>query len=726
MRKLKRNLLFLSTLFTVGIHAQIENAELEKKFDNQLSKEHIGQLIKEFSATPHHLGSKRTKEIAEKINALFQQWGWNSSIETYYVLFPTPKHRALTLLSPVKYNANLLEKTFVDDSINQANGGLPPYNAWSADGDVTGNLVFVNYGLPEDYEILDRLGVDVKGKIVIAKYGKAWRGIKGKIAQEHGAIGTILYSDPSDDGFTKGDTYPKGPYKNEWSVQRGSVMDMVVYPGDPLTPGEGAVKDAKRIKRQDATNLLKIPVLPINYRDAQNLLQALSGKVVPSEWQGALPITYHIGGENDKVHLSVSFDWKIVLAYDVIAKIEGKEFPNEWVIRGNHHDAWVNGASDPVSGLSAMLEEAKSIGQLHQAGWQPNRTIVYAAWDGEEPSLLGSTEWVERHADELQKKTVAYINSDNNGKGFLSVGGSHALQGFINHVADDISDPVHPISLLERKKLHSELKRPKSDTTEKFSTEIGALGTGSDYSAFLQHLGIPSLNLSFQGEDPGGEYHTDFDTYADFIRFKDPGFLYAEALSKVGGHAVLQLSEDRLLPFNFKELGHAIESYVKDLKSYINRTQNTILRQNELLKDSAYAYAGTDESIYPITRQDTLPKINFHKLDSLIGALSLHADQLNQYLKNTTNLSKQDLAILNEKLYQAEQVLLNPGGLPNRSWYKHVIYAPGFYTGYGVKTIPGVREAIEQKKWDQANEQLIVLESRIQDFNQYISNLTNK
>ena len=395
---------------------------LESEFDKNLSKDNIGETIKRLSAEPHHIGSPADKKNAEYIQSLFVKWGWDAKIETFYVLFPTPKMRILEMTSPTTYQAILKEPELKEDLTSGQPGQLDTYNAYSADGDVTAELVFVNYGLPEDYEVLDKMGIDVKGKIVIAKYGHSWRGIKPKVAQEHGAIGCIIYSDPSDDGYFQGDVYPKGAFRNEYGVQRGSVIDMSAYPGDPLTPETGATKEVKRLDRSEAPSLLKIPVLPISYHDAAPLLKALEGPVAPVAWHGGLPFAYHIGPGKAIVHLKLAFNWDIVPCFDVIAKIRGNKFPDEWVIRGNHHDAWVNGAGDPISGQAAMLEEAKSIGSLLKTGWKPDRTIVYCAWDGEEPGLLGSTEWVEEHEKELKENAVVYINSDGNGRGFLCPG----------------------------------------------------------------------------------------------------------------------------------------------------------------------------------------------------------------------------------------------------------------------------------------------------------------
>jgi len=355
---------------------------LESAFDKNLSKENIGETIKKLSEDPHNLSSAKDKENAEYILSLYKQWGWDASIETFYVLFPTPKTRLLEMTSPTKYKALLKEPALKEDATSGQKGQLPTYNAYSADGDVTAGLVFVNYGIPEDYEVLDRMGVDVKGKIVIAKYGHSWRGIKPKVAQEHGAVGCIIYSDPADDGYFQGDVYPKGAFRNENGVQRGSVMDMSVYSGDPLTPGIGATKDAQRLNRLQATNLLKIPVLPISYHDATPLLESLDGLSAPFEWHGGLPFAYHIGAGKTQVHLKVDFNWDIVPCYDVIAKIQGSKFPDEWVIRGNHHDAWVNGAADPISGQAALLEEAQIDWQAaeNRMETRPHTCLLCLGW----------------------------------------------------------------------------------------------------------------------------------------------------------------------------------------------------------------------------------------------------------------------------------------------------------------------------------------------------------
>ena len=685
---------------------------LEASFDKNLSKENVGVTIKKLSAVPHHLGSPGDKANAEYILSLYKKWGWDAQIETFHVLFPTPKTRLLEMTSPTSYKAILKEPALKEDATSGQSGQLPTYNAYSADGDVTAELVFVNYGLPQDYEVLDKLGIDVKGKIVIAKYGHSWRGTKPKIAQEHGAIGCIIYSDPMDDGYFHGDVYPKGAFKNEYGVQRGSVMDMVIYPGDPLTPGIGATEDAKRLDRLEAPNLLKIPVLPISYHDATPLLEALDGPVAPDNWHGGLPFAYHIGPGKTTVHLKVAFNWDIVPCYDVIAKIPGSKFPDEWVIRGNHQDAWVNGANDPISGQAALLEEAKSIGGLLKTGWKPDRTLVYCSWDGEEPALIGSTEWVEEHEKELQQKAVVYINSDGNGRGFLGVEGSHALVPLMDEISKEVIDPQTNVSVFKRAQDHRVINAAGDDAKKKILDEkeltIGAMGSGSDYSSFIQHAGIPSLNIGYGGEDEGGEYHSIYDSYDLYTKYKDPGFQYGVTLAETAGHAVLRMANADVLPFDFTHLYNTIEGYSNELTTLLQKTREATEIENQVIRSGGYL-AGEDPTkkyVVPAVKSD-VPYLDFSPLQNALEQLKKNTDSLKIVFQNkikTNNVSES----FNESLYRAEQQLLNETGLPRRGWYKHTIYAPGFYTGYGVKTMPGIREAIEQRKWKEAQEQIDV------------------
>lgn len=687
-----------------------QQKDIEKQFDQNLSAAHIGSTIKLLSSKPHHLGSPGGKMMADSIFNRFKVYGWDVRMDTYTVLFPTPKTRVLEMVSPTVYKAILKEPALKEDVTSGQEGQLPTYNAWSADGDVTAPLVFVNYGLPGDYDMLDRMGISVKGKIVIAKYGRSWRGIKPKVAQEHGAIGCIIYSDPIDDGYAAGDAYPKGAWRSEYEVQRGSVMDMPVYPGDPLTPGVGSTKDAKRILQSEAKNLLKIPVIPISYHDATPLLKALDGPVAPRDWVGGLPFTYHIGGGNTtKVHLNMAFNWNQVPCNDVIAMMKGSQYPDEWIVRGNHYDAWVNGASDPISGQAALLEEAKAIGELVKTGWKPKRTLVYCAWDGEEPALLGSTEWVEDHANELKQKAVVYINSDGNGRGFLDAGGSAALQGMVNEAAADVTDPETGITVkarsLAKAVADAGSNKAKEEAMNKKELTLEPLGSGSDFSPFLQHLGLPALNLGFGGEDGGGEYHSIYDSYDDYHRFKDPSFQYGVALSKTAGRIALRMADADELPFDFSLLYKAINDYTKEVIALADNLRENTRLENRMIESGIYKQTtDTAYHLMPPPVKDGVPYLNFAPLQNALDSLQKSTDSLKVLLDKQGDSTLSDNT--SKALSMAEQQLLLPTGLPRREWYKHSIYAPGFYTGYGVKTLPGIREAIEQRNWPEAQTEI--------------------
>ncbi len=709
--------LCLFSLIKVPAHAQTlmgfdtsaaqKETALEKQFDQQLKAENLRANLKYMSARPHHVGSPFGKEVAEYALGLFKSYGFDARLDVSYVLFPTPKTRIVELVEPTKFKASLTEPILKEDATSgQTKEQLPTYHAFSADGDVTAELVFVNYGIPEDYEALKKMGIDVKGKIVLAKYGNSWRGIKPKVAAENGAIGCIIYSDPKEDGFFQGDVYPKGAYKNESGAQRGSVLDMPLYPGDPLTPGYGATKDAKRLDHKDAPTIMKIPVLPISYGDALPLLKALGGEVAPVAWRGALPITYHVGPGPAKVHLKLEFNWDVQPAYNVIATIKGSEYPDEWVIRGNHHDAWVNGANDPLSGAVAVLEEARALGELMKGGWKPKRTIIYALWDAEEPGLLGSTEWVEERQKELEEKAVAYLNTDSNGRGFLYAGGSHTLEKFLNQVARDVTDPQRNVSVGDRlraKVMVDGSPKAKQEARSRGDLRIGALGSGSDYSPFIQHLGIASMNIGFGGEDGGGEYHSIYDSYDHYTRFKDTDFSYGVALAEVMGRCVMRLADATVLPFEFQNFANTVQQYADEIKKSVETTRTQSEEHNKLLAENRFQLAADPKE--PFTQPEakpSVPYLNFAPLDNALATLENSANAYAQASAKATSLSDENLKKLNEILYKSERYLTHPEGLPRRNWFRHQIYAPGFYTGYGVKTLPMIREAIEQNNWPEA------------------------
>ncbi len=690
---------------------------LEKAFEGKLSADNLDKWMQRMSAEPHWVGTEYGRQNAEWIQKQFKSWGYDAKIETYHVLFPYPKIRILELTAPKTYKAKLTPVAVEGDKYTaQGDALLPSYNAFSKDGDVEAELVFVNYGVPKDYEQLEKLGIDVKGKIVIAKYYGSWRGIKPKLAAEKGAIGCIIYSDPKDDGYVQGDVYPKGPFKNETGVQRGSVMDMPLYPGDVLTPGYAATKDAKRLNREDAPTITKIPVLPISYEDAQPLLEALKGQVAPETWRGGLPITYHIGPGPAKVHLKLEFDWQLVPAHNVIATMKGTDFPNQWVLRGNHHDAWVHGASDPVSGMVALMEEARAIGELAKKGEKPKRTLVYCAWDAEEPGLLGSTEWVEDHIKELQEKAVAYINTDGNGRGFLSAGGSHTLQVMVSEVAGAVTDPQKGVSVKERKIARNRIDGGSDDF------ELYAVGSGSDYSPFIQHAGIASLNLGYGGEDSGGEYHTIYDTYPNYKRFKDPDFAYGVALANTAGRIVLRLANADVLPLEFEQWHKTVSSYVDEIMKETDTLRKTVEKHNKMVDSNTFELAADPkEPFVKPEKEEAVPYLDFTPVQNQLASLKSSIDKFKA--TDRSNLSPDKRTKLNQELMQVEQVLTSEKGLPRRSWYKHQIYAPGFYTGYGVKTLPGVREAIEQKDWKEAQEQITMLAETLERFDRHIESM---
>ena len=704
----------------------VAQLSLEAKLDSLLDKSNLEKWMRRLSARPHHVGSAFGKANAEFIHNSFLSWGFDSRIEEFLVLFPTPKTRALKLLEPEVFEAALEEPTLEQDSTSgQKDEQLPSYNAFSVDGDVTGELVYVNYGIPQDYEVLRRLGIDVRGKIVIARYGGSWRGIKPKVAAEKGAIGCILYSDPRDDGFFRGPVYPEGAFRPAGGVQRGSVVDMPTYPGDPLTPGRGAVKDAERLALNEVTTFTKIPVLPISHQDALPLLRNLRGPTAPAAWRGALPITYRLGPGPARVNLRLEFNWDLVPAYNVIAQLTGAERPDQWIMRGNHHDAWVNGARDPLSGMVALMEEARAIGQLVKEGWKPKRTIVYAAWDAEEPGLIGSTEWVEQHADLLRKQLAVYINTDGNERGFLRAGGSHTLERFINQVAQAVKDPQTGVSVWQRwqaRNIESADRKTAAEIRSRADLRISALGSGSDYSPFLQHLGTASLNLSFGGEGAGGSYHSIYDSFDHFSQFTDPGFEYGVTLAATAGRAVLRLAAAPVLPFHFDNFAETVGGYVKEVKELVDTMRLQTQEDNARLDAGTGKLAADPRQAYVApTRKLEVPEFDFAPLEKALQQVEASArrfDEARGRLSSSRSASQQQR--LDKILMSSERALTHSEGLPERPWYIHHIYAPGFYTGYGVKTLPAVREAIEQRQWDQLPTQIEKTAAVLKAFSQNI------
>jgi N-acetylated-alpha-linked acidic dipeptidase len=691
--------------------------EWEAKFRALPSPSNMRSYMRRISAHPHNVGTEYDRANAQWILGMFRQWGWDAHIESFDVLFPTPRERLVELVAPTRFKATLEEPTVKgDSSTDQHSEQLPSYNAYSADGDVTAPLVYVNYGIPEDYDQLERLDVSVKGAIVIARYGMSWRGIKPKVAAERGAVGCIIYSDPHEDGYFRGDVFPAGPWRPLQGAQRGSVMDMVLYPGDPLTPGVGATKDARRLPLAEARTLTRIPVLPISYGDAQPLLSALVGPVAPEAWRGSLALTYHIGPGPAKVHLKVKANWDTKTVNDVIARIPGTDSAGEWILRGNHEDAWVNGAEDPVSALVDEMEEARSIGELLKQGWKPRRTIIYCVWDGEEPGLIGSTEWGEAHADELRQHAAVYINSDSNGRGYLAAGGSHTLERFMNGVARDIDDPETKLSVWKRYQLRLisvGTPEQRQEARTRSDWRLSALGSGSDYTVFVDHLGIASLNLGYSGETAGGIYHSVYDDFYWYTHFGDPDFSYGRTMAQTAGTVVLRLADADLLPFDFTDFADTIHSYAEQLKKLLHQQQEAVRERNQELDEGVYTAAvDPKETFVPPAREDPPPYLNFAPLDNAADALTRSAALYQHALEKVQAngapaLADAVLNPLNQFLIESERRLTSPAGLPGRPWFQHQIYAPGFYTGYDVKTIPAVREAIEQKRWKDADAALV-------------------
>ncbi len=674
--------------------------ELEAKFDQAMNRQNFQQWMKRMSAKPHHVGSPGSKATAEFMAAQFKSWGYETSIETFYPLFPTPKSRLLEMVAPTRFTAKLEEPAVEgDETSGIKEGNLPVYHAYSTDGDVTGELVYVNYGLPDDYRRLKEMGIDVKGKIVLARYGASWRGIKPKVAAENGAIGCLIYSDPHDDGYFQGDVYPKGAYRPAQGAQRGSVMDMPVYPGDPLTPFKPALDANRAPDPKQAPTVTKIPVMPISYGDAEPLLRALTGPVAPADWRGALPLTYHLGPGPAKVHLKLEFDWKLAPTYNVVAKMAGAEKPDQWVLRGNHHDGWNFGAADPLSGMIAVMEEARIIGELAKTGWRPARTLIFLAWDGEEPALLGSTEWAEAHAEELQRHAVAYINSDGTSRGFLRVSGASSLELFSTQAARDLTDPQTRVPVLDR----YVASRKAAGREAEFRLE--PLGSGSDYTVFQHHLGIPSLNIGFGGEGGGGVYHSNYDSYDHYVRFTDPDFQYVAATAQLGGRMMLRMANADWLPFRGEATLRSIRGWTNEVVKLAADMRTQTAQRNDLIRSGALKLAADPRKTYVTPEpEDEVPFLNFAPLQNALKQLEQAAAEVSKV--DPAKLTAAKRAAWESALRVAEQKFLQSEGLPRRPWFRHVLHAPGFYTGYGVKTLPGVREAIEQRYWKEAETQI--------------------
>lgn len=676
-----------------------KEVEAEQKLEQQAQAATDSARLRQYmefqAAEPHNAGSPRSKTVAEHLLGMLREWGLDAHIEEFEALMPFPILRQVEVVGPKRYVAKLKEPPVIADPTSGQPNQLPTYNAYAASGDVTADVVYANFGVPGDYDWLAKQGISVKGKIVITRYGKSWRGIKVKVAAEHGAIACLIYSDPHEDGYFIDDVYTKGPMRPPEGVQRGSVLDMPLYPGDPLSPGWASEKGAKRLPISEAKTIMKIPALPLSYADAQPILEQLTGPVVPRDWRGSLPITYHAGPGAARVHMKTDYDWTSKPIFDVIATIPGAEAPDQWIIAGNHHDAWVNGADDPTSGAVALLETARSLAALQKQGWRPNRTIKFAFWDGEEFGLLGSTEWAEKHQDELKQKAVAYLNSDNTAHGWIHVSGSHTLEEFAAEVAGAVPQPGTNSNLVEYWLHHPPSENQDDEPARKDSNTftIGALGAGSDYVAFIDYLGVASMNEGFGGQTKSGIYHSIYDSIYWYTHFSDgaAGFTDTSALSRYTATALLRLADSSVLPFEF---GH----FAKTVDTYLDEIQGDAQKSGKTLDFAA------------LRKELQSMKTEGQKYEVLLQALTAK-----------DSLDPARLAELNDTLVRTERVLTRPEGLPNRPWYKHQIYAPGFYTGYGVKTLPGIREAVDAKNWPLAEQETQIVEQCLAEMNKLIN-----
>ncbi len=650
-----------------------------------------GEELKTLTAEPHVAGSPEDYKTAQYVAGKFKAAGLETEIVQYTAWLNHPGAQHLTVLAK---NGKILLQGPTPEHVSSEYGGdpfqddprvMPGFNSSAASGDATAPVVYANYGTPADFAQLDALGISVKGKIVLVRYGSNYRGVKAYIAQEHGAAGVLIYSDPADDGYARGDIYPAGPFRPETGVQRGSIQYMFQYPGDVTTPGIASTPDlpeSKRIPHNQAPSQPHIMSLPISYHDAEPILANMGGPGAPQGWQGALPFHYHVGGAADvTVHLQLKEDYAYRTIWDVIGRVPGSEDAKDWVIAGNHRDAWTYGAVDPNSGTAAMLESVHGIGTLLKEGWKPKRTVIFASWDAEEEGLIGSTEWAEQHAGEL-KTADAYFNMDVGVSGpEFNSSAVPSLKNFVREVTREVPSPkggsVYD-AWLEAQKHQTgrhanngfNEQRPGAATSTD-AVHIGDLGSGSDYTPFLQHLGVPSTDIGSDG--PYGVYHSVFDNYAWFTKFADPTFVYEQQQARVFGLEMLHMVDADVLPYDYA-------TYAKEIAEYLSA-------------------AKTKAQDFGLTLDTTAADAAARKM--LSAADAVHAKQASAPAAGD--------AALNTALRAAEGDLLSEPGLPNRAWYKHTIYAPGQYTGYAAVVIPGVNEALDAKNASLAQQQLGVI-----------------
>lgn len=646
--------------------------QLEEKLRSIPDRGRAESDLRRLTREPHMAGTDASRRVAEWLYEQYRGFGFDTEIVRYSAWLPQPREVKLELVKPQKKALASREEPFKGDPDTYDARASVGFNAYSPSGEVTAPVVYVNYGMPEDYRTLASLGVSVEGKIAIARYGQGYRGVKAKLAEEHKAVALILYSDPSDDGYEAGDAYPKGPWRPMTGIQRGSVVYTELYPGNPLTPAVDGTPNARELAPADAADLPKIPTMPVNAQDASAILANVGGPHVPRGWQGGLPLTYHVGPGVAEVHMKLVMDYQQRPLYDVIAKLHGS-IDDEWVLLGNHHDAWVFGGADPGSGTSAMLETARALGELARSGWKPRRTIVICAWDGEEPGLIGSTEWVEANRAELQAKAVAYINTDVGvtGQSFFA-SATPSLKGLVRDATKDVEDPGTGRSVYaawsESAGHDNEAMRgvartaPRPDASSE--PPVGALGAGSDYCSFLDYAGIPSIDIGFDGDY--GVYHSLYDDFYWMKHFGDPTFSYQVALAQVLGTLALRLAEADIVPLDYSAYAREISHAAHDLAG----------RATEHKESGAIFEPVTEGS----------------------EALAASASRASQAVASLSPAPADSARIeeINRKLAQVEQAFLAPEGLAGRPWFKHTIFAPGIYAGYTADVLPGVSESLTQ------------------------------
>src|SRR5262245_896845 len=652
---------------------------LETQFRSVPQPATAREELRRLTAEPHIAGSQEDYATAVYVRDQMRSFGLQSELKEYQVLLPYPRTPSVVeLVTPRLERLQVREDVVREDATSASTKIVPLYNGYGASGDVTAPLIYVNYGLPDDYAALKKIGVDVTGKIVIARYGNSFRGVKAKVAEENGAIGLIIYSDPADDGYAQGDVYPKGPWRPESSAQRGSVQFLFIHPGDPLTPGTPSTPGTPRIRKEEATNLPRIPVQPISYGDARRLLQPLRGPLRPVNFQGGLPFAYHVGGTSEvRVHLKTNIEFVTKTIWDVITRVDGAVEKDRWLVLGNHRDAWVFGAVDPNSGTVAMIELGRGLGQLLRSGWKPRRSIVLCSWDAEEEGLIGSTEWAEENAAELREKAVAYLNMDAAVSG-PNFGASSvpSLWKLIRAAASDVRDPKTGKSVFEAWRDRAWENAPDGDRYDTNGNEktigpprIGALGSGSDYTPFLQHLGVPSLDMSFGGDY--GVYHSAYDSFYWMSHFGDPDFKYHVAAAQIWGTVTLRMADASALPFDYTDYASQLRDFVSETMRLANRKKlGKVFDAGAMLK--------------------------------AIDKLEDEAARIQKRRTSNEALSDERLRRMNDALMQAERAFIDERGLRGRVWFKHQIYAPGFYTGYAALPLPDLRQAIEDGRVNDA------------------------